>query len=99
MNVPEDFARDFADLYNNPETVELVQLASRHPGAIKTQPIKTAILMARNLQRLLATTPALQRVAEDGWDQTQDLPSINSMTSRLKTTPSEAARPCPHCGL
>jgi hypothetical protein len=61
--------------------------------------MKTAILMARRLQTLLATTPALQRVAEDGWDQTQDLPSINSMTSRLKTTPSEAARPCPHCGL
>ena len=80
-DVPADFVRDFGDLMVDPSPVEInttryrlwclmaaVQLAARHPEAAKTMPIRTAIEMARNLQAVLSTTPALAQVAERGWD-------------------------------
>jgi hypothetical protein len=43
-------------------------------AAVSSVALQTAIAMARRIQALIATTPALQRVAEKGWNQTD--PSI-----------------------
>ncbi len=32
------------------------------------QPMQTAVEMARAIQAMLSTTPALARIAEQGWD-------------------------------
>ena len=81
----EAITRDLASMVNDPTTVSLnatrwrawalmsaVQLASRHPDAGGSQTIRAAVDVARNLQSLVATTPALERVAAAGWDQTLD---------------------------
>jgi hypothetical protein len=83
--VPDDFAREFEALYLD-ETIlpfhttafrawcmmAAIQLASRHPEAMKGPTLKVAVEMARHIQSVIATTPALARVAEQGWDQTLD---------------------------
>ena len=81
----EDFVREFKVLAEDGTLVPLtttayrawcllsaVQLASRHPEAMATAPMQVAVEMARHIQTLIATTPALKRVAEMGWDQTHD---------------------------
>lgn len=81
--VPDDFARDFRVLARDPAVLPVestrlrlwclltaVQLASRHPDAMRTEPMRIAVEMARRIQALVATTPALERIAELGWDQT-----------------------------
>jgi hypothetical protein len=69
-HVPDDFAREFEAMFND-ETVlpfattawrawclmTAVQLASRHPAAMKAVPIQVAVDMARQIQSLIATTP------------------------------------------
>ncbi len=83
--VPDDFSREFEAMYNDPTVLHVasnrfrlwclmsaVQLASRHPEGAQTTPMKVAVQMARRIQTLIATTPALARVAEQGWDQTHD---------------------------
>ncbi len=75
----EDFVREFKVLAEDGTLVPLtttaylsvllsaVQLASRHPEAMATAPMQVAVEMARHIQTLLiATTPALKRVAEMG---------------------------------
>jgi len=84
--VPDDFAREFQALYLDNTRVPLtmdrytwwclmsaVQLASRHPKAAKTAPIRNAVEVARQIQLIVTTTPALRQVAEQGWDQILDL--------------------------
>jgi hypothetical protein len=79
--VPEDFRRDFTALVLDKSTTDVpltryamwslmaaVQLASRHPAASESPPLRDAAGLARLLQKRLATTPALARVAEQGWD-------------------------------
>lgn len=79
--VPADFMRDFAALCADETPVEIistryriwcllaaVQLAARHPNALQSRPLQTAIEVARALQATLSTTPALARIAEQGWD-------------------------------
>ena len=86
-DVPEDFARELKAMYEDPTILPVessrwrlwclmsaVQLASRHPEAIQTVPIQVAVEMALRIQEMVATTPALKRVAEQGWNQTLDLP-------------------------
>ncbi len=83
--IPTDFVRDFTALCHDERPVEIastryrlwclfaaVQLASRHPNAMQTRPMQTAVEVARSIQALLSTTPALARIAEQGWDQTSD---------------------------
>jgi hypothetical protein len=80
-DIPADFVRDFGALMEDETTVEVhftryamwclmsaVQLAARHPEAIKMDAIRTAVELARNLQDCLSRTPALARIAEQGWD-------------------------------
>jgi hypothetical protein len=84
-DIPADFLRDFEALCTDNAPVEIVstryrlwclmsavQLASRHPGAMQTKPLQTAVEMARAIQGIVATTPALARIAEQGWDQAYD---------------------------
>jgi hypothetical protein len=84
-DIPSDFMRDFEALVADEHPVEIistryrlwclmsaVQLASRHPKAMQSLPMQTAVEMARAIQAQLSTTPALARIAEQGWDQTFD---------------------------
>lgn len=79
--IPADFKRDFEALCTDDAPIEIVstrfrlwclmsavQLASRHPQAMHTVPMQTAVEMARVIQSMLSTTPALARIAEQGWD-------------------------------
>jgi hypothetical protein len=80
-DVPEDFKRDFRAVLNEKSTTPVamtryamwclmcaVQLATRHPAAANSPPLMNAARIARTLQKVLSTTPALARVAEMGWD-------------------------------
>jgi hypothetical protein len=84
-DIPADFVRELEALVTDDTPVAVqstrwrlwclmsaVQLASRHPTAMQSAPMQVAVTMARTIQHLVATTPALARVAEQGWDQTFD---------------------------
>jgi hypothetical protein len=84
--IPADFQRDFAALWADETPIPLVlkplqlwglmcavQLASKHPSARQTQPIAIAVEVARAIQDAIATTPALARIAEQGWEELEPL--------------------------
>jgi hypothetical protein len=94
--VPDDFRQEFEAMYRDPAILPLessryrlwclmgaVQLASRHPEAMQGETMRVAVQMARRIQHLIATTPALARVAEQGWDQTKDVPRDPVDTPRV----------------
>ena len=76
----EDFVRDFKALFDDRQPVVLnlskyqawclmaaIQLAFKHPEGARTEPVKVATMIARELQISIATTRTLARVAEMGW--------------------------------
>lgn len=83
--LPPDFPRDFEALCLDEQPLIMnlskfqawvifchLQLALRHPRNIGPT-AKHARAIAEHLERQLATTPALKRVAVAGWDPQQDL--------------------------
>jgi hypothetical protein len=52
-----------------------VQLASRHPTAMQSNAMHLAVDLARQIQSMIATTPALKRIAEMGWHAQHDAPT------------------------
>jgi hypothetical protein len=77
-----EFVEDFKALYDDETDVVLtlskyhawcvmsaIQLAQRHPEARKVSPIpiQVASEVAVAIQKEIATTPALAKVAQDGW--------------------------------
>ena len=75
-----DFVRDFKALFDDRQTLELrlskyqawclmaaIQLAFKHPEGQRTEPVKVATMIARDLQERIATTKTLAQVAEQGW--------------------------------
>jgi hypothetical protein len=84
--IPADFMYELEALVADDTPVEIVstrwrlwclmsavQLASRHPYAMQTAPMQVAVAMARAIQGMVATTPALARIAEQGWDAAHDI--------------------------
>jgi hypothetical protein len=80
-HVPNDFAKDFRALLDAPsielhipptvawQIMSVLQLALRHPN-LRSGPVRTtAEEFARALQERVSTTPALRRVAEQGWEE------------------------------
>jgi hypothetical protein len=85
IGVPDDFRRDLIAMAERRESFAVVldaitawqilgaiQLACRHP-AFMGSARQTAERFARGLQEIVASTPALARVAEQGWDPEADL--------------------------
>lgn len=86
MTVPEDFVEAFAELCADDQLVDVratryawwclvaaVQLASRHPQAVLTQPIRHAIQLAFEIGAdITRGSEPLERIISDGWDNTQD---------------------------
>jgi hypothetical protein len=55
------------------ELMAVIQLASRHPAASQTGPIRRCCSLARELQKHLSATKNLAALCEAGWDPTSDV--------------------------